>query len=73
MAERVPEHRGSAVIAVLWTAVEDRAALDGSLGDRVDVVGEPRDEYYGYREYDARDFEGGLWSFMSRLEGDDDG
>ena len=38
-----------------------------------DVVGEPRDEYYGYREYDARDLEGGLWSFMSRLEGDDDG
>jgi DNA-binding transcriptional MerR regulator len=38
-----------------------------------DVVGEPRDEGYGYREYDARDLEGGLWSFMSPLEGDDDG
>jgi MerR family transcriptional regulator, thiopeptide resistance regulator len=34
-----------------------------------DVVGEPRDEDYGYREYDARDLEGGLWSFMSPLEG----
>ncbi len=37
-----------------------------------DVVGELRDEPYGYREYDARDLEGGLWSFMSPLEGDDD-
>src|SRR5215207_8658269 len=38
-----------------------------------DVVGQPRDEGYGYREYDARDLEGGLWSFMSPVEGDDDG
>ena len=38
-----------------------------------DVVGEPRDEDYGYREYDARDLEGGLWSFMSPLEGERDG
>ena len=38
-----------------------------------DVVGEPRDEPYGFREYDARDLEGGLWSFMSPLEGERDG
>ncbi|HEY8308423.1 MAG TPA: MerR family transcriptional regulator [Lapillicoccus sp.] len=38
-----------------------------------EVVGEPRDESYGYREYDARDLEGGLWSFMSPLEGAGDG
>ena len=34
-----------------------------------DVVGEPRNMDYGYREYDAHDLEGGLWSFMSRQEG----
>ena len=38
-----------------------------------EVVGAPRDEGYGYREYDARDLEGGLWSFMSPLEGEGDG
>jgi DNA-binding transcriptional MerR regulator len=38
-----------------------------------EIVGEPRDESYGYREYDARDLEGGLWSFMSPLEGPREG
>jgi uncharacterized glyoxalase superfamily protein PhnB len=28
---------------------------------------EPTDQPYGYREYSARDSEGGLWSFMRPL------
>jgi DNA-binding transcriptional MerR regulator/uncharacterized glyoxalase superfamily protein PhnB len=32
-----------------------------------DVVYEPVDQPYGYREYSARDPEGGLWSFMKEL------
>jgi MerR family transcriptional regulator, thiopeptide resistance regulator len=31
------------------------------------VVSEPVDQPYGYREYSARDLEGGLWSFMRKL------
>lgn len=33
-----------------------------------DIVAEPRDMPYGVREYDVRDPEGGLWSFMAPLE-----
>jgi MerR family transcriptional regulator, thiopeptide resistance regulator len=29
---------------------------------------EPVDQPYGYREYSARDSEGGLWSFMKILD-----
>ena len=29
---------------------------------------EPVDQPYGYREYSARDSEGGLWSFMKPLD-----
>ena len=32
------------------------------------VVYEPVDQPYGYREYSARDSEGGLWSFMKPLD-----
>jgi len=33
-----------------------------------DIVDAPRDMDYGVREYDARDMEGGLWSFMTTLD-----
>jgi DNA-binding transcriptional MerR regulator len=33
-----------------------------------DIVYEPVDQAYGYREYSARDCEGGLWSFMKALD-----
>jgi uncharacterized glyoxalase superfamily protein PhnB len=33
-----------------------------------DIVYPPVDQPYGYREYSARDPEGGLWSFMKPLE-----
>ena len=32
-----------------------------------EIVYEPVDQPYGYREYSARDSEGGLWSFMKRI------
>jgi DNA-binding transcriptional MerR regulator len=50
-----------------------------SLAAGADIVTEPRDQPYGFREYDARDIEGGLWSFMAPLsangatEGETDG
>jgi uncharacterized glyoxalase superfamily protein PhnB len=33
-----------------------------------DIVYEPVDQPYGYREYSARDPEGGLWSFMKPID-----
>jgi uncharacterized glyoxalase superfamily protein PhnB len=32
------------------------------------IVYGPVDQPYGYREYSARDLEGGLWSFMKELQ-----
>lgn len=32
-----------------------------------EIVYGPVDQPYGYREYSARDPEGGLWSFMKRI------
>jgi uncharacterized glyoxalase superfamily protein PhnB len=32
------------------------------------ILYEPVDQPYGYREYSARDSEGGLWSFMKPLD-----
>ncbi|HEX6759988.1 MAG TPA: MerR family transcriptional regulator [Propionibacteriaceae bacterium] len=45
----------------------ERAAAAGAT-----IVYPPRDMAYGFREYGARDLEGGLWSFMTPLspEGD---
>lgn len=34
-----------------------------------EILYEPTDQPYGYREYSARDPEGGLWSFMKPLTG----
>jgi DNA-binding transcriptional MerR regulator/uncharacterized glyoxalase superfamily protein PhnB len=34
-----------------------------------EIVSAPRDMPYGVREYDVRDSEGGLWSFMASLPG----
>jgi uncharacterized glyoxalase superfamily protein PhnB len=32
------------------------------------IAYKPVDQPYGYREYSARDCEGGLWSFMKPLD-----
>lgn len=37
------------------------------------ITAAPRDEPYGYREYDALDSEGGGWSFMAPLDATDEG
>jgi DNA-binding transcriptional MerR regulator/uncharacterized glyoxalase superfamily protein PhnB len=44
-----------------------QAAAAGAL-----IVAPPRNEPYGYREYDVRDCEGGLWSFMSPITEEDE-
>ena len=49
-------------MAMLDTTMHRYAAARGA-----DVVYEPVDQPYGYREYSARDPEGGLWSFMKEL------
>lgn len=38
-----------------------------ALAEGAEVVYEPVDQPYGYREYSARDLEGALWSFMKPL------
>ena len=43
-------------------AHHDRAKERGA-----EIVYAPVDQPYGYREYSARDPEGGLWSFMKPL------
>lgn len=55
----------TASIAVL---VDDVDAHFRHASERdADIVYEPVDQPYGYREYSARDGEGGLWSFMKPL------
>ena len=46
---------------------------DDSREDALDLLAragvyEPVDQPYGYREYSARDSEGGVWSFMKPLD-----
>jgi len=43
-------------------AHHERAKTKGA-----EIVYAPVDQPYGYREYSARDPEGGLWSFMKAL------
>ena len=55
----------TASVAVMVDDVDEhhrRAAAKGA-----EIVYPPVDQPYGYREYSARDPEGGLWSFMKRL------
>lgn len=48
--------------------VEDVDAHHGhALGEGAEIIYPPTDQPYGYREYSARDPEGGLWSFMKPL------
>lgn len=50
---------GTAVMVDDVDAHYEHAAAEGAT-----IVYEPLDQPYGYREYSARDLEGGLWSFM---------
>ena len=38
-----------------------------AVTESAEILYEPTDMPYGYREYCARDPEGGLWSFMKPL------
>lgn len=56
----------TATTAVMVGSVDEhyrRAVAEGA-----EIVYEPVDQPYGYREYSARDPEGALWSFMAPLE-----
>jgi uncharacterized glyoxalase superfamily protein PhnB len=56
----------SGMMAVMVNDVDahfDHAKAQGAV-----IAYEPIDQPYGYREYSARDHEGGLWSFMKVLE-----
>ena len=44
------------------------AAFPRTLMPSPAVMYGPADQPYGYREYSARDSEGGLWSFMKPLD-----
>jgi uncharacterized glyoxalase superfamily protein PhnB len=52
--------------AVLVEDVE--AHFEHARAEGADIVYEPVDQPYGYREYGARDTEGHLWSFMKALD-----
>lgn len=55
----------TATTAVLVDDVDAHYEMVRSRGG--DIVYEPTDQPYGYREYSARDCEGALWSFMKEL------
>lgn len=54
------------MVAVIVDDVDDHFARAQKHG--ADIVYQPVDQPYGYREYSARDSEGHLWSFMKPLD-----
>lgn len=56
----------TASVAVMVEDVDSHFRHASSEG--ADVLYAPVDQPYGYREYDARDLEGHLWSFMRPLD-----
>ena len=56
----------TAMVAVMVDDVDAHFRHASERGAPVDY--EPVDQPYGYREYSARDSEGGLWSFMKPLD-----
>ncbi len=56
----------TATMAVMVDDVDEHHRLVKAKGG--EIVYEPVDQPYGYREYSARDNEGGLWSFMKELD-----
>lgn len=55
----------TATMAVMVDDVDEHHRLVAAKG--AEIVYEPVDQPYGYREYSARDREGHLWSFMKDL------
>jgi uncharacterized glyoxalase superfamily protein PhnB len=56
----------TAMMAVIVDDVDEHYRLVDSKG--AEIVYGPVDQPYGFREYSARDLEGGLWSFMKPLD-----
>jgi DNA-binding transcriptional MerR regulator/uncharacterized glyoxalase superfamily protein PhnB len=56
----------TASVAVMVDDVDSHFRHASEQGAPIDY--EPVDQPYGYREYSARDCEGGLWSFMKALD-----
>lgn len=55
----------TACVSVIVPDVDEHYRRSSERG--ANVSGEPADQPYGYREYDVRDPEGVLWSFMAPL------
>ncbi|MGH3159778.1 MAG: MerR family transcriptional regulator [Streptosporangiaceae bacterium] len=55
---------GTTAVMVEDVDAHHRRALDAGA----EILYSPMDQPYGYREYSARDPEGGLWSFMKPLD-----
>lgn len=62
-----PRSLGAATASVVVMVDDVDAHHRHAAARGADVVYEPVDQPYGYREYSARDLEGGLWSFMKEL------
>lgn len=56
----------TAMLAVMVDDVDEHFRHASSEGAVIEY--EPVDQPYGYREYSARDSEGGLWSFMKPVD-----
>jgi DNA-binding transcriptional MerR regulator len=62
-----PRSVGAATASVVVMVDDVDAHHRDAAARGAEVVYEPVDQPYGYREYSARDLEGGLWSFMKEL------
>jgi MerR family transcriptional regulator, thiopeptide resistance regulator len=63
-----PQSVGAATASVVVMVEDVDAHYRHAVGQGVVIAHEPVDQPYGYREYSARDAEGGLWSFMKPLD-----
>lgn len=68
-----PQTLGAATATVAVMVDDVDAHHDRAVGQGAQIVYPPVDQPYGYREYSARDPEGGLWSFMRPLATDEAG
>ena len=63
-----PAAQGTATGSVAVMVEDVDAHHQHAVEQGAEVLYPPTDQPYGYREYSARDLEGGLWSFMKALE-----
>jgi MerR family transcriptional regulator, thiopeptide resistance regulator len=63
-----PRTLGSVTASVAVMVDDVDAHFRHAAGRGATIVYKPVDQPYGYREYSARDNEGGLWSFMKALD-----